>query len=209
MNNTIGENKKWGKLIDANFFMGDSSNNHMFLNNGCDSNSIMGDPQFRNPTVGDFTVLNKAALSKLGFVNFDMTHFGVTNSKLKSIAKKPIFPSLLNKVNKTKAIAALWMGTKITEPKDESMSAFGVGFEVSGVAFGEIKNESPLDQMGFKTGDLIIGMNGEKTNSINKLIAILATNNNKIQKHNFILIRAQQKINIYYTGKIDAKISIE
>ena len=63
--------------------------------------------------------------------------------------------------------------------------------------------------MGFKTGDLIIGMNGEKTNSINKLIAILATNNNKIQKHNFILIRAQQKINIYYTGKIDAKISIE
>ena len=52
-------------------------------------------------------------------------------------------------------------------------------------------------------------MNGEKTNSINKLIAILATNNNKIQKHNFILIRAQQKINIYYTGKIEAKISIE
>ena len=26
MNNTIGENKKWGKLIDANFFMGDTSN---------------------------------------------------------------------------------------------------------------------------------------------------------------------------------------
>jgi membrane-associated protease RseP (regulator of RpoE activity) len=181
----------------------------LFINNGCDSNSIFGDPQFKNPTKGDYTVLNKDALLKLGFVNFDMTHFGVNNSKLKSIAKKPIFPPLLNKVNKTKAITAVWMGTKITEPKDESMSAFGVGFEVSGVAFGEIKNESPLDQIGFKTGDLIIGMNGEKTNSINKLIAILATNNNKIQKHNFILIRAQQKINVYYTGKIEAKIILE
>jgi hypothetical protein len=209
MNNTIGENTKWGKLIDANFFMGDSSNNHMFLNNECDSNSIMGDPEFKNPTVGDFTVLNKAALSKLGFVNFDMTHFGVTNHKLKSIAKIPTFPTLLNKVNKTKAIAALWMGTKITEPKDESMSAFGVGFEVSGVALGEIKNESPLDQIGFKTGDLIIGINGEKTNSIKKLITLVLSSASNIQKHNFIIIRAQQKINIYYTGKIDAKITIE
>jgi hypothetical protein len=52
-------------------------------------------------------------------------------------------------------------------------------------------------------------MNGEKTNSIKKLIALLATNNNKIQKHNFILIRAQQKINVYYTGKIEPKIILE
>jgi hypothetical protein len=206
MNNTVGENKKWGKLIDANFFMGDSSNNHMFLNNGCDSNSIMGDPQFKNPTRGDFTVLNKAALSKLGFVNFDMLNFGVTNQKLKRITKIPTFPTLLTNVNKTKAITALWMGTKITEPKDESMSAFGVGFEVSGVAIGEIKNESTLDQIGFKTGDLIIGMNGEKSNSIKKLMSLLLSSASNIQKHNFIIIRAQQKINVYYTGKIDAKI---
>ena len=209
MNNTIGENKKWGKLIDANFFMGDTANNHLFINNGCDTNSIIGNPQFKNPAKGDYTVLNKAALLQLGFVNFDMAHFGVTNSKLKSIAKIPTFPPLLNKVNKTKAIAALWMGTKITEPKDESMSAFCVGFEVSGVALGEIKNESPLEQIGFKTGDLMIGMNGEKTNSIKKLVSLLATSNNKIQKHNFILIRAQQKINVYYTGKIEAKILLE
>ena len=101
------------------------------------------------------------------------------------------------------------MGTKITEPKDESMSAFGVGFEVSGVALGEIKNESALDQIGFKTGDLIIGMNGEKTNSIKKLMSLLLSSASNIQKHNFILIRAQQKINIYYTGKIDTKITIE
>ena len=78
-------------------------------------------------------------------------------------------------------MAALWMGTTITEPKDESMSAFGVGFEVSGVALGEIKNESPLGLIGFKTGDLMIGMNGEKTNSIKNLMSLLAISNNKIQ----------------------------
>jgi S1-C subfamily serine protease len=138
-----------------------------------------------------------------------MQHFGVTNQKLKSFAKIPTVPRLLNKVNKTKAITAIWMGAKIMEPKDESMSAFGVGFEVSGVALGEIKNESPLDQIGFKTGDLIIGMNGEKTSSIKKLMSLLLSSASNIQKHNYIIIRAQQKINIYYTGKIDAKISIE
>ena len=209
MNNTIGENKKWGKLIDYNFFMGDTTNNHLFFNNGCDSNSIMGDPQFKNPSQGDYTVLNKAALLKLGFVNFDMNHFGVTNIKLKRLAKKPIFPALLNKVKREKEITAIWMDTKISEPKDESMSAFGVGFEVSGVALGEIKNQSPLEQIGFKTGDLIIGMNGEKTNSIKKLTSLLLNNSSKLQKHNFIVIRAQQKINIYYTGKIAEKINLE
>jgi hypothetical protein len=74
--------------------MGDTANNHLFINNGCDSNSIIGDPQFKNPAKGDYTVLNKAALLQLRFVNFDMMHFGVTNSKLKSIAKKPIFASV-------------------------------------------------------------------------------------------------------------------
>ena len=43
----------------------------------------------------------------------------------------------------------------------------------------------------------------------NKYVKKSNSNNNKIQKHNFILIRAQQKINIYYTGKIDTKITIE
>ena len=107
---------RWGKLIDANFFMGDTSNNHLFINNGCDSNSILGDPQFKNPTVGDYTVLNKDALLKLGFVNFDMTHFGVNNSKLKSIAKKPIFPPLLNKINKSKAMTAAFSYNNANEP---------------------------------------------------------------------------------------------
>lgn len=209
MNNTIGENKKWGKLIDYNFFMGDTSINHFFKQNFCDSNSIIGDPQFKNPSQGDFTILNKDALTKIGFVNFDMKNFGVQNPKLKRITKTPNLPTLnFNKAKKSN-ITAIWMGTKITEPKEESMSAFGVGFEVEGVAIGEIKNESRLHQIGFKTGDLIVGINGEKTNSIKKLQTLLLAQLNKIQKYNFILIRAQQKINMYYTGKIDAAINFE
>jgi hypothetical protein len=207
MNNTIGENKKWGKLIDYNFFIGDTSTNHFFTKNSCDSNSIIGDPQFKNPGQGDFTVQNEDALTKIGFVNFDMKNFGVQNPKLKSLAKTPTLPTLYFNKAKKSNVMATWMGTIITEPKEESMSAFGVGFEVEGIEIGEIKTQSVLDQIGFKTGDLIIGINGEKTNSIQKLQSLLLAQKNKVQKFNIILIRAQQKINIYYTGEIGAQIN--
>ena len=207
MNNTIGENKKWGKLIDYNFFIGDTSTNHFFTKNNCDSNSIIGDPQFKNPGQGDFTVQNEDALTKIGFVNFDMKNFGVQNPKLKSLAKTPTLPNLYFNKAKKSNVMATWMGTIITEPKEESMSAFGVGFEVEGIEIGEIKTQSVLDQIGFKTGDLIIGINGEKTNSIQKLQSLLLAQKNKVQKFNIILIRAQQKINIYYTGEIGAQIN--
>ena len=206
MNSTVGENKKWGKLIDSNFFIGDKSNNHLFTKNNCDSNSIIGDPQFKNPSIGDFTVQHKEALLKIGFINFEMQHFGVTSKKLKGIAKKPKMPTLLFNRPEKPAVTAIWMGAKITEPKDASMSAFGVGFEVEGIAISEIKNESLLNQIGLKVGDLIIGMSGEKTNSIKKFGSLLAISSGKIKKHTFIIIRAQEKINIYYTGKIDAQI---
>ncbi|MGI9137777.1 MAG: right-handed parallel beta-helix repeat-containing protein [Sediminibacterium sp.] len=209
MNNTIGENKKWGKFIDNNFFMGDSSNNHFFKMNGCDSNSKMGDPIFKDPSHGDFTVQNKNALIEIGFVNFDMKNFGVISPKLKSIAKKPSMPHLNYFKQSQPAITAIWMGTKITEPKKESMSAFGVGFEVEGIAIGEINNQSLLHQIGFKKGDLIIGMNGEKTSSIKNFKALLFANFNKILKYNFIIIRSQEKMNIYITGKIDPQINIK
>lgn len=209
MNNTVGENNKWGKLIDYNFFMGDTSINHFFNKNDCDSNSLIGDPQFKNPSQGDFTTQNKEAITKIGFVNFDMKNFGVQNPKLKSIVKTPTLPTLKMNQPKQEIKTALWMGTKITEPKAESMSAFGIGFEVEGIAIGEIKNESGLNQIGLKTGDLIIGMNGEKTNSIKKLQSLLNAPIHQQQKYHFILIRAQQKINIYYTGKMDAPIDFE
>ena len=202
MNNTIGKNKKWGALIDSNFFMGDSLNNHLFTNNDCDLNSIIGNPQFKNPSKGDFTVQNKEALLKIGFVNFDMQHFGVMSKKLKAISKTPKIPTLLFNTSEKPAITDLWMGTFITEPKQAAMSAFGVGFEVEGIAIGEIKNKSTLEQIGLKNGDLMIGLNGEKTNSIKKLKSILLKNSNKITNHHFIVIRAQEKIDVYYAGNL-------
>lgn len=205
MDNTVGKNKKWGKYIDANFFVGDSNENHLFINNGCDSISMIGDPQFKNPALGDFTVQNKLALSKLGFVNFDMQHFGVTSPSLKRITKKPIMPMVDIKQgsNKKETNNASWMGAQILEPKGTDLSAYGVGFNLGGVAIGNIDKSSPLHQLGLKAGDYIIEINGAKITSIKMMQSYLSPYQSFIQDFDFTVIRAQKKTAIHFRIKLD------
>jgi hypothetical protein len=172
MDNTVGINKRWGKSIDSNFFVCDSSQLKSFLKNGADSNSINGDPMFINPKEGDFRVKPSSKTISVGFVNFDMNSFGVIKQTLKAIAKTPEIPipriTSINS-NTTQSISYSWMNILLSEPKGAALSAFGVGFGESGVALGNIEKETSAYELGLRTGDLIMSIEGKKVENIESM----------------------------------------
>lgn len=59
--------------------------------------TIVCDTEFLNPETGDYSLPdNSNALIECGFHNFDMDGFGVVSSRLKQIARRPVFPKLMS-----------------------------------------------------------------------------------------------------------------
>jgi len=83
----------WGEEIDYNLFP-DGKALKKARENGTDKHSTYGNPLFKNPEAGDFSVEKNSPSLKLGFVNFPMDNFGVQKPELKTIAKRPKIPVL-------------------------------------------------------------------------------------------------------------------
>ena len=79
----------WGKEIDSNFFLQESSL-RAAQKNGTDTNSIYGNPQFVNAKGGNYNVQPGSKALKAGFKNFPINEFGVISSTLKKKAAKTI-----------------------------------------------------------------------------------------------------------------------
>ncbi|MEI7502210.1 MAG: PDZ domain-containing protein, partial [Paludibacter sp.] len=108
---------------------------------------------------------------KMGFQNFPMDQFGVTKPSLKAIAKTPQIPIVDVKI-KPEVVAIqskmiTWLGVALREPSGDEMSAFGVAFDAGGVCLTTVAENSEVARMGFRTGDLIQGINGTKIKTIN------------------------------------------
>ncbi len=89
----IGMPKIWGKEVNANFFVDDPS--LKFARNlGLDSDSLAGDPQFRDAPKGDYRVKDGSAALKAGFKNFAMDEFGVVSPRLRKEAQTPRLPDV-------------------------------------------------------------------------------------------------------------------
>ena len=58
---------KWGKEVDRNFFTTGDGDRTRFAGNGCDANSLVGDPQFIDPAKGDYRVKEGSPALALGF----------------------------------------------------------------------------------------------------------------------------------------------
>lgn len=194
MNSAIADNGKWGKEIDYNFFVGDKSKREKFIKNGCDSNSINGNPLFVNPSKGDFSVQNNSAALKIGFVNFSTNQYGVTKPSLKAIAKTPAILDVLIDIKDTAKQEIkkkyTWMTVLLKEPLDQELSAFGVGFDSGGVALSTVEPNSKAAKMGFQTGDLIQAINGTKIKTILNLDNYLNKNQNT-STHKILIVRNQ------------------
>lgn len=194
MNSAIADNGKWGKEIDYNFFVADKAKRETFLKNGCDSNSINGNPLFVNPSKGDFSVQNNSPALKIGFVNFPTTVYGVTKPSLKAIAKTPVLPNTLIDIKETATQEVkkkyTWMNVLLKEPFGEELSAFGVSYDAGGVALSTVVPNSKAAIMGFQTGDLIQMINGIKIKTTDNLNDYL-NKNQSTSTHTILIVRNQ------------------
>ena len=129
---------KWGAEVDRNFFTSLAAK-QQYQKHGCDHNSIVGDPLFLNPSIGDYRVAPESLALATGFKNFPMDRFGVRSASLRAKAKIPVFPvpsiplanSSSDRKNKTDAV--LWWGLELRPLTGAQYSAYGVSREQGGL----------------------------------------------------------------------------
>ena len=176
---------KWGKEVDRNLFTTSHADRLRFAANGCDANSIVADPNFIDPTRGDFRVQPDSPALALGFKNFPMDRFGVLKPALKTKARTPTLPEVKIAPNTTPPTAAqlakltggaqpLWMGATVKNLEGEEFSAFGVARESGGVMLVEVPAGSALAGMGLVTGDLVQGIGKTPVKKISDLGTAIA-----------------------------------
>ena len=110
MDRGLAKNDKWGREVNFNLFATNREDLEKFILNGCDINSIAGDPIFVDPANGDFSVKENSPALKIGYRNFEMDSFGVVSEKLKKIAKTPVIPQIIVSQNNSAGIAYMWLG---------------------------------------------------------------------------------------------------
>lgn len=199
MQKNIPQDGKWGAVIDSNMFVCEAKALSRFAVNGCDSNSVFGNPKFVNPKEGDYCVADDSPALKIGFVNFPMNAFGVQKPSLKAIAKTPEMPEVTGAASSSsmegKASYA-WLGVKLREPSGDEMSAYGVGFDDGGILFTSVAAGTLAAEYGFSTGDLLQGVDGKRIRTIRQLSDYLSKGGNSRAAHTFTVIRNQSAVKI-------------
>jgi len=158
--------KKWGKEIDRNMFTLEKDRK-AFTAQGCDIHSIAGDPMFIDPSQGDYRVRENSPALKLGFKNFPMDKFGVQKPQLKVIARVPEFPTpKIPKIEKASPLTRVpdetWLGATVEALSGEEFSAFGVSKKDGGIHLVAVPSKSQAAKAGFKPGDLVQSINGQR-----------------------------------------------
>jgi hypothetical protein len=206
MDRAIARDGQWGKILDFNFYVATKDVMNHFAGNGCDKNSINGDPRFVDPAKGDFRVMENSPALKLGFVNFPMYQFGVTKPSLKAIAKTPEIPEIFIKINEEKEQVSkpiyIWMGMLLKEPVGNEFSAFGVGFDSGGLILTTVPENSEATKLGFRNGDLLLEINGFPIKGIQQLKEYFGSPMNSNKKHVFKVVRNQVGLEISLKRKL-------
>ncbi|WP_299577387.1 right-handed parallel beta-helix repeat-containing protein [uncultured Sunxiuqinia sp.] len=173
MQRAIAADGKWGQELDYNLFATNQEDREKFQVNGCDQNSMVGDPMFINPKEGNFTVKEDSPALKIGFKNFDMDQFGVVSEKLRKIAKTPNIPKEIVSGNTVTGKVYTWLGAKVKNVETlGEQSANGLS-SMSGVLLLDVPANSELGQRGFNTSDVIVGLNKQEVKTFEQLMQLL------------------------------------
>jgi hypothetical protein len=197
MNRGMEEDEKWGHEIDYNIFVSSHADRLLYARNGCDSNSIVADPGFLDPGSGDFSIDPAGPVFDLGFRNFDMHGFGVLSPHLKAMVKTPEIPDVQVEVDTGGAglpamELTLWEDAQLTEPRGEALSAYGVSLDAGGVAMAYVPEFSMAWSKGFRTGDLVLEVNGKRIDGLDTFISLMK----KKGKHRLVLVRNQKEMEL-------------
>lgn len=194
-----------GKRVDTNcYYSLEPTIKDRFVQFGWDVHSIVADPQFLDPTKGDFRVADGSPAIKVGFKNFAMDQFGVKKASLKAIAATPVIPELRVTTELAKPRAdtpktpnekvMTWMGVQVKSLQGEEFSAFGVSKEDGGVALSQVGESTDAAKAGLLDGDLIQGVNDTKIKSVDDLRKAYSSLDAKPYK--LKLFRNQQSIEV-------------
>jgi len=172
MARAIAPDGKWGAQLDSNLFATSNEDLVKYAKNGCDANSMVGDPLFLDAENGDFRVKEGSPALQIGFENFPMNEFGVTSEKLKKLARQPDTPSLITKQNENAGQTYKWNGATFKNVETEGeLSAAGLP-EISGVMILEVSENSVAAKSGLKVGDVILRCQESKIRNFSQLLQI-------------------------------------
>ena len=170
---------------------------------GWDKNSIFGDPQFVDPSSGDFRVKEGSPAFDIGFKNFPMDQFGVKKPSLKKIARTPQIPTLVLEKAQPKRRPAknarsakrpsppsVWLGANLENLGGEEFSAYGVSKEDGGVVLNQVPKDSIAAQQGLKEGDVVQQVNGKAVRTSDQLLKACSQGGSKPIK--LMIVRDQQ-----------------
>lgn len=122
----------FGENVDSNLFMtsADLKSSQALRPGAWDVNSVFGNPKFHDPSAGNYNVpTDLDVISKINFVPFDTTNFGVKNISLKARAQVPSFPELnfAGTSSQTSDKTTLLGATVESIIGEAAQSAFGIG----------------------------------------------------------------------------------
>lgn len=165
---------KWGLELDYNFFTSNEADRSAYLQHSVDEHSVVGDAQFINPAKGDFRVAEDSPALAIGFRNFPMDQFGVRDPKLRSMARTPNIPRLLNLMSDPEAIVYNWLGGRIRDLQGGEYSAWGVSSEAGGILVLLAPRYGAGRELRLRNGDLIYACNGIAVKGVEDLIKVIS-----------------------------------
>jgi hypothetical protein len=186
--------KKWGERVDSNFFP-DADALKAAQANGTDRHSLYGNPQFINFATGDYRVKPGSGALKAGFRNFPMDQFGVRIKRLRAKAAPAPLPATLFSQQSGQQAGISWKGATVKNIEGlGERSATGLPDE-KGAYFVTVPAGSEAEKMGFRTGDVLLMLEGEKVNNIKDFLSIYQSNAWH-QKLKATVFRNQQPVEI-------------
>ena len=199
MQTDMKADEKWGKTLDRNLFATGKEDMERFSHNGADLHSRYGDPMFLNADKGDYRTEKASPARSIGFQDFPTDEFGVRDTRLRQIARRPALPDLQT-TRKTENTASptsrVWLGAHITEAKGSGLSAFGVGFDKKGIAFGQMEEKAPAAKWGLKSGDLLQSINGIRITGFNDLQDYIERLKGENKTQELSIIRKQETVTV-------------
>ncbi|HTJ12343.1 MAG TPA: PDZ domain-containing protein [Dinghuibacter sp.] len=177
---------QWGLRVDSNLFP-DTAALGAAQKRGTDAHSLAGDPKFGGAATGDYRVRSTSPAVVIGFVNFSMDDFGVTDPALRRVAAKPVIPALASGPSVSAVAPAVWLDATIKSvdgPGDRS--AYGLPDE-QGVVVLHAGNT------GLHDNDVIRALNGHPVKDADALRSLYKTVRRPVT---LSVIRNQQTVSV-------------